>query len=68
MTRVFSHGFVAGKALEQLVTMNADFTEKFVVCALYTHEIDAISRSLTKLGRTWKIISGRAAGRGQPAV
>lgn len=45
--------------LEQLITMNAIFSaEKFVICANYTHELDAIARRLDRLGRTYKRVDG----------
>lgn len=48
--------------LEELLTMNSLFRqEKFVVCANYTHELDAIASCLGKLGFTYKRVDGQNA-------
>lgn len=39
--------------------------KKLVICAQFTHEIEAISRLLTRKGRSWKIVSGKAEFDGQ---
>jgi len=45
--------------LSELLTMNSLFRqEKFVVCANYTHELDAIARRLRRLGWTYKRVDG----------
>jgi SNF2 family DNA or RNA helicase len=48
------------RRLQELLVMNSIFrTEKFVVCANYTHELNAIAHTLATLGFTYKHVDGK---------
>lgn len=47
------------RKLGQLLALDSVFrSERFVICARYTHELEHIGKLLTKLGYTWKLVSG----------
>lgn len=49
---------VGREKMVQLARVIEREKKKLVICAQYTHEVEAISRLLTRKGRSWKIISG----------